>query len=125
MNGQQYYINLEPDSGGIWTAEIPALGIVTEGRGQAGARKAAERAIAGYVRGALQRGFPLPESDVIVTVTLPRASSGRGLVVAATRRAANFAYRKKSVAKKASGRRGVRKAGAKKKSGRKSSTPRR
>ena len=44
---------------------MPAFGIVTEGDGSAGARKAALDAIRGYVEVARRLGKPIPEGDLI------------------------------------------------------------
>jgi predicted RNase H-like HicB family nuclease len=62
-----YSIVLEPsaDDDGIWTAEVPAFSIVTEGDGSDGARKAALDAIRGYVEVANQLGKPIPGGDLI------------------------------------------------------------
>jgi len=63
-----YSIVLEPTEGndGIWTAEIPALGLVTEGPGSDGARKAARDAIEGYIEVAARTGRPIPPGDVSI-----------------------------------------------------------
>jgi len=62
-----YSIVLEPsaDDDGVWTAEVPAFGIVTEGDGSDGARKAALDAIRGYVEVASRLGKPIPDGDLI------------------------------------------------------------
>lgn len=62
-----YSIVLEPsaDADGLWTAEVPAFGIVTEGDGSDGARKAALDAIRGYVEVANRLGKPIPDGDLI------------------------------------------------------------
>lgn len=62
-----YSIVLEPsaDGDGTWTAEVPAFGIVTEGHGSTGARKAALDAIRGYVEVATRLGKPVPDGDLI------------------------------------------------------------
>jgi predicted RNase H-like HicB family nuclease len=118
-----YHVKLEPDEGGIWTAEVPALGIVTEGRGEAGARRAADRAVAGYLKGLERHGLPVPPSDVTRTFTPSRA----GYIfmdqfgVGASRKQATAkktAGRKKSAAKKTAGRQATKKATAKKTAGR-------
>jgi predicted RNase H-like HicB family nuclease len=70
----KYDVNLEPDEDGIWTAEVPALGIVTEGRGEAAARRAADRAIVGYLEGLERHGLAIPPSDVTRTF-VPRVGS--------------------------------------------------
>ena len=58
---------LEPsaDDDGVWIAELPAFGIVTEGRGSDGARKAGLDAIRGYVEVASRLGKPVPDGDLI------------------------------------------------------------
>lgn len=91
----RYNVILEPDEDGMWTAEIPALGIVTEGRGEARAREAAARAVEGYITGAQRHGLRIPESDVTVTFTL---DSTRGVVGKA--RSLLSGTRGKSVARK-------------------------
>lgn len=63
-NTPPYQIILEPDNGGYWTAEVPAFGFVTEGRGEDVARRAAHAAISGYIAGAKKMGLPIPEPDV-------------------------------------------------------------
>jgi predicted RNase H-like HicB family nuclease len=62
-----YTIILEPsgDDDGVWIAEIPAFGIVTEGDDREGARKAALDAIAGYVEVAKRLGRSIPHGDVV------------------------------------------------------------
>ena len=62
-----YSIVLEPapDGDGVWTAEVPAFDIVTEGDGSDGARKAALDAIRGYVEVARRLGKPIPDGDLI------------------------------------------------------------
>lgn len=62
-----YSIVLEPaaDADGVWTAEVPAFGIATEGDGSDGARKAALDAIRGYVEVARRLGKPIPAGDLI------------------------------------------------------------
>jgi predicted RNase H-like HicB family nuclease len=62
-----YSIVLEPsgDDDGVWTAEVPAFGIVTEGDGSDGARRAALGAIRGYVEVARSLGKPIPEGDLV------------------------------------------------------------
>jgi predicted RNase H-like HicB family nuclease len=62
-----YSIVLEPsaDNDGVWTAEVPAFGIVTEGEGSAAARQAALDAIRGYVEVASRVGKPIPAGDLI------------------------------------------------------------
>lgn len=76
-----YRIILEPDSGGYWTAEVPAFGFVTEGRGQEGARRAAYAAIHGYIAGAKEKGLPIPKPDLQVTHTLLTVPSRSFLTV--------------------------------------------
>lgn len=128
-----YYVKVEPDTGGIWTAEVPALGIVTEGRGERGARSAAQRAIEGYVRGAEMHGLELPPSDVTRTFTPSRSSQGWGARVAGAVVAA-VGGRKKSTRKSTGGRKATASGGRKKSTtggrkksagGRKTSAPRR
>jgi len=76
MNSQKpaYHVILENAGGGVWTAEIPAFGVVTEGRGKAGARAMAADAIAGYIMCAKRRGFPIPETDAVIPKLLRAAS---------------------------------------------------
>jgi predicted RNase H-like HicB family nuclease len=63
-----YSIVLEPAEGdeGIWTAEVPALGLVTEGLGPDGARDAARDAIEGFIEVATRTGRPVPPGDVVI-----------------------------------------------------------
>lgn len=67
MRASAYSIVLEPsaDSDGVWTAEVPAFGIITEGDGSDGARKAALDAIRGYVEVARRLRKPIPDGDLI------------------------------------------------------------
>ena len=62
-----YSIVLEPAPGddGVWTAEVPAFRIVTEGHGSDGARKAALDAIRGYVDVASRLRKAIPDGDLI------------------------------------------------------------
>jgi predicted RNase H-like HicB family nuclease len=64
-----YAIIIEPAEGadGTWTAEVPAFGLVTQGLGPNGARKAALDAIEGYVDAATRTGEPIPPGDIITT----------------------------------------------------------
>ena len=80
-----YTIVLEPSRDGddVWTAEIPAFGIVTEGHGSDGARKAALDAIEGYIEVATRLGKPIPSGDILTTPRVawsaaPPAQSRRG-----------------------------------------------
>ncbi len=68
--GSAYRVILEPSEDGdrIWTAEIPALGIVTEGRGRAGAERAAINAVRGYRTTAERNGKDVPAADLQVTI---------------------------------------------------------
>jgi predicted RNase H-like HicB family nuclease len=63
-----YSIVLEPAEGddGIWTAEVPALGLVTEGLGSDGARAAAREAIEGFIEVASRTGRAIPPGDVVI-----------------------------------------------------------
>jgi predicted RNase H-like HicB family nuclease len=63
-----YSIILEPAEGddGIWTAEVPALGLVTEGLGSVGARDAARDAIEGFIEVASRTGRPIPPGDIVI-----------------------------------------------------------
>lgn len=67
MRASAYSIVLEPsgDDDGVWTAEVPAFGTVTEGQGPAGARQAALEAMRGYVDVARRLGKPVPDGDLI------------------------------------------------------------
>lgn len=67
MRASAYSIVLEPsgDDDEVWTAEVPAFGIVTEGQGSAGARQAALHAMRGYIEIARRLGKPLPDGDLI------------------------------------------------------------
>jgi len=125
MTPSDYQVKLEPDTGGIWTAEVPALGIVTEGRGQTGARRAADSAVKGYIRSAEMHGLTLPPSDVTRTFTASRSSEGWGARVAGAVVAA-ISGRKKSTRKTTGGRKATASGGRKKSTGgRKTSAPRR
>jgi predicted RNase H-like HicB family nuclease len=75
-HGGAYKVILEPseDGDGIWTAEIPALGIVTEGRGRAGAEGAAENAVRGYRATAERHGKAVPAGDLQVTTVRKKAA---------------------------------------------------
>ena len=103
MSGPRYNVILEREPDGIWTAEVPALGIVTEGRGESGARKAADRAIQGYIIGAQRHGLTLPDSDSTITYTfeVSRASIdlsffSSGTSSGARRKSSSVAGRRKS-----------------------------
>jgi predicted RNase H-like HicB family nuclease len=63
-----YTIVLEPAEGddGIWTADVAALGLVTEGHGSEGARDAAREAIEGFIEVASRTGRPIPPGDVVI-----------------------------------------------------------
>ena len=60
-----YRVVLEPHRDGIWTAEIPAMRIVTEGRGKNGALRAASKAIAGFIKVARKRKITVPPPDAL------------------------------------------------------------
>jgi predicted RNase H-like HicB family nuclease len=59
-----YRIILESHADEVWTAAIPAFGIVTEGQGRAGALRAASKAVDGYIEAAKERGLTVPAPDV-------------------------------------------------------------
>ena len=42
-----YHVKVEADECGIWTTEVPALGVVIESRGEPAARRAADLAVLG------------------------------------------------------------------------------
>ncbi len=69
-----YHVVIEPSGlgDGVFTAEIPALAIMTEGVGRGAALRAARRAILGYIRVARDYGHTVPPPDsVIVDVPAP------------------------------------------------------
>lgn len=122
-----YKVNLEPDEDGIWTAEVPALGIVTEGRGEAGACRAADRAIAGYLEGLERHGLAVPPLDVTRTL-VPRAGLSFSIaygfsLLGGTRKTPSTA--KKTALKKTALKKGVlKKAGTTAKKAAKTKSPR-
>ena len=88
------------DDDGIWTAEVPAFGIVTEGRGRGAARLAARKAIIGYIEVAQSLGREVPGGDLLEAraVVAPRMHA-TGTIASTSRKAATA--RKKSPARKA------------------------
>jgi predicted RNase H-like HicB family nuclease len=72
MKPNAYRVILEHERDGVWTAEIPAFGICTEGKGARGALRMARNAIDGYLWGSAHRGFPVPSFDAIAVVPSTR-----------------------------------------------------
>jgi hypothetical protein len=77
--GSAYEVLLEPSEDGdrVWTAEIPALGIVTEGRGRVGAERAAASAVRGYRATAKRHGKAVPAGDLQVATRKKAVPAGR------------------------------------------------
>jgi len=67
-----YSVILGAEKNGIWTAEVPAFGFVTEGRGQRGALLMAKDAIEGLVELSRESATPLPPSDAVVIASTPK-----------------------------------------------------
>jgi predicted RNase H-like HicB family nuclease len=63
LNAYRVILEAEPD--GVWTAEIPALGICTEGKGAPGALRMAKDAIDGYLWVNAHHGFSIPPFDAV------------------------------------------------------------
>jgi predicted RNase H-like HicB family nuclease len=77
MKANAYRVILEDQLDGVWTAEIPAFGICTEGNGERDALRMARKAIDGYLWGTLHRGFPIPPFDAIAIAPSTRKPNGR------------------------------------------------
>jgi len=73
-----YHVIIEPSGldDGVYTATIPALEIVTDAVGPGAARRAARRAIAGWIEVARSHRHPIPPPDSIV-VELARPAPNR------------------------------------------------
>ena len=84
---------------GVYTAAVPTLQIVTEGVGEAAARRAAQRAIVGFVRVAERHGKPIPAADsIVVETTAPIARRGKPTVMATSALKAKPATKKRAPA---------------------------
>lgn len=119
--GTRYRVRVEPsgENDGMWTAEVRALRLVTEGRGPNRARHAAINAVAGQRKVAKAHGFTLPDGDIQVAYRVGRSEGGeRAIAKASPWSGVRSAPRKKAAAKKSVGR---KKAAVKKKAAKKAS----